>query len=82
MESNRVLTYLKSEIRSRALENGEVSAVDVSNVMRLHIEGAERGGFVTKAFRDLLSEGFLRRTRRTEWNRNTRHQVTVYDLRD
>jgi hypothetical protein len=81
MEPNRVLTYLKSEIRSRALENGEVSAVDVANVMRLHIEGSERGGFVTKAFRDLLSEGFLRRTKRTELNRDTRHQVTVYRIR-
>ncbi len=81
MELNRVLSYLKSEIRSRASENGEVSAVDVANVMRLHIEGPERGGFVTKAFRDLLSEGFLRRTNRTEWNRNTRHQVSVYRVR-
>lgn len=81
MELNRVLTYLKSEIRSRAIENGTVSAVDVANVMRLHIEGPERGGFVTKAFRDLLSEGFLRRTSRTEWNRDTRHQVSVYRIR-
>jgi hypothetical protein len=81
MSSNRALTYLKSEIRSRVLENGTVSAADVVNVMRLHLEGSERGGFVTKAFRDLVSEGVLRPTRRTELNRNTRHQVTVYRAR-
>jgi hypothetical protein len=49
--------------------------------MRLHLEGSERGGFVTKAFRDLVTEGLLRPTRRTELNRNTRHQVTVYRVR-
>ena len=81
MSLNRALTYLKSEIRSRGRENGVVSAADVYNVMRLHFEGAERGGFVTKAFRDLIVEGFLRRTERTEINQNTRHQVTVYRVR-
>ena len=81
MSSNRALTYLKSEIRSRVLENGTVSAADVVNVMRLHFEGPERGGFVTKAFRDLVSEGLLRPTKRTELNRNTRHQVTIYRTR-
>ena len=65
MSLNRALTYLKSEIRSRGRENGVVSAADVSNVMRLHFEGA----------------GFLRRTERTEINQNPRHQVTVYRVR-
>ncbi len=81
MQSNRVLTYLKSEMRTRALNSGTVSAADVTNVMRSHIEGSERGGFVTKAFFDLVSEGFLSPTWDTEVNPNTRHNVTVYRLR-
>lgn len=84
MNTNRVLTYLKSEARSRALSDteGEVSAADIKNVMRSHVEGPERGGFVTKAFFDLQAEGFLRKTNFTEVNPLTRHPVTVYRLRD
>ena len=80
--SNRVLIYLKSEARSRALTNeqGEVSAADIRNVMRSHIDGSARGGTVTKAFFDLMSEGFLSRTKFTETNPDTRHQVAVYKL--
>lgn len=78
--SNRVLTYLKSEARSRAITNGEVSASDIRNVMRSRVEGPSRGGFVTKAFFDLQNEGFLKATKYTETNPDTRHQVTVYKL--
>jgi len=80
--SNRVLIYIKAEARSRALTNGEVSAADVRNVMRSHVEGSQRGGVVTKAFFDLQAEGFLKRTNLTETNPTTRHQVTVYKLLD
>ncbi len=80
MNSNRVLTYLKSEARSRAINEGFVSAADITNVMRSHVEGASRGGFVTKAFFDLQTEGFLRRTNQTETNPTTGHEVSVYKL--
>ena len=78
MSSNRVLTYLKSEARSKALTNGEVSAADIRNVMRSHVEGPARGGTVTKAFFDLKQEGFLRNTSFTELNPMTRNQVRIY----
>jgi len=81
MNSNRVLTYLKSEARSRALTNGEVSAADIKNVMRSHVEGSARGGKVTKAFFDLQVEGFLRRTDWTEVNPFTNHPVIVYEIK-
>lgn len=82
MQSNRVLTYLKSQARSRALQStdGMVSAADICNVMRSHVEGASRGGFVTKAFHDLMTEGFLQRTDLLERNPVTRHNVSVYEL--
>ena len=80
MDSNRVLTYIKSEARSRALTNGEVSAADIRNVMRSHVEGSSRGGYVTKAFFDLQSEGFIVRSNATDVNPATRHEVTVYRL--
>lgn len=80
MQSNRVLTYLKSEARSLATNNGEVSAADIRNVMRSHVEGATRGGFVTKAFNDLVEEGFVQRTSIVEKNPVTGHDVTVYRL--
>lgn len=81
MLDNRTLTYLKSEARSRAILNGEVSAADICNVQRSNVQGTVRGGFVTKAFFDLVSEGFLDRTMITEVNPVTRHPVTVYRLR-
>jgi len=78
MDTTRAFTYLKSEIRRLARRNGVVSAVDVQNVMREHLDGEGRGAFVRNAFSALISEGFLAPTERTVRNPNNRHQVTLY----
>jgi hypothetical protein len=80
MNTQRAFSYLKSEIRSRALRNGTVSAVDVRNVMRRYFSGISRGAWVTNAFRELISEGFLTPTELTIRNPDNRHQVTVYSI--
>ena len=80
MTTQRAFSYLKSEIRTRALRNGTVSAVDVRNVMRRHLDGISRGAFVTNAFRQLISEGFLVTTGKTVVNPDNGHQVTVYQV--
>lgn len=80
MDTSRAFTYLKSEIRSVARLNGEVSAADVRNVMRTYFEGSTRGATVSNAFRSLIREGFLRPTNRTERNPDNRHDVKVYRL--
>lgn len=80
MNTQRAFSYLKSEIRRLARKNGSVSAVDVRNVMRLHLTGISRGAFVTNAFRELLSEGFLVRTSDTVLNPDNRHNVSVYKI--
>ena len=78
MNTQRAFSYLKSEIRSRALRNGTVSAVDVRNVMRRHLTGISRGAFVTNAFKQLISEGFLVTTTETVLNPDSGREVTVY----
>ena len=78
MSTDRAFTYLKSEIRRIARTNGVVSAVDVRNVMRTHLDGDSRGAFVRNAFTALISEGFLAPTSVTTRNPDNRHQVTVY----
>lgn len=78
MTTERAFTYLKSEIRRVARRNGTVSAVDVRNVMRLHLDGEGRGAFVKNAFNALINEGFLAPTELTTRNPDNRHQVTVY----
>ena len=78
MNTQRAFSYLKSEIRSRALRNGTVSAVDVRNVMRRHLTGISRGAFVTNAFKQLISEGFLVTTTETALNPDSGREVTVY----
>ena len=80
MTTNRAFTYLKSEIRRIARRNGTVSSVDVRNVMRNYFSGFSRGAWVTNAFRDLISEGFLVSTNETTYNPDNRHQVTVYTI--
>lgn len=80
MSSQRAFTYLKSEIRRIARRNGTVSAVDVRNVMRSHLDGISRGAWVTNAFKELLSEGFLVRTSETVLNPDNRHNVSVYKI--
>jgi len=78
MTTDRAFTYLKSEIRRVARNKGVVSAVDVRNVMRLHLDGESRGAFVKNAFNALINEGFLAPTSVTVRNPDNRHQVTVY----
>lgn len=78
MDTTRAFTYLKSEIRRLARRNGVVSAVDVRNVMREHLDGESRGAFVRNAFSALISEGFLAATELTVRNPSNRHQVTLY----
>jgi hypothetical protein len=78
MTTDRAFTYLKSEIRRVARNKGVVSAVDVRNVMRLHLDGESRGAFVKNAFNSLINEGFLAPTSVTARNPDNRHQVTVY----
>jgi len=80
MSNQRAFTYLKSEIRRIARRNGTVSAVDVRNVMRSRLDGNSRGAWVTNAFRELLSEGFLVRTEETVLNPDNRHNVSVYKI--
>jgi hypothetical protein len=80
MTTNRAFTYLKSEIRRIARRNGAVSSVDVRNVMRNYFSGSSRGAWVTNAFKDLISEGFLVYTSETTYNPDTRHQVAVYGI--
>ena len=80
MTTQRAFSYLKSEIRTRALRNGTVSAVDVRNVMRRHFDGNSRGAWVTNAFKQLISEGFLVTTGATVLNPDNGHQVTVYSV--
>ena len=80
MTTQRAFSYLKSEIRTRALRNGTVSAVDVRNVMRRHFDGISRGAWVTNAFKQLLSEGFLVSTGTTVLNPDNGHRVTVYQV--
>ena len=80
MNTQRAFSYLKSEIRTRALRNGTVSAIDVSNVMRRYFTGISRGAWVTNAFRELISEGFLVSTDNTVVNPSNGHKVTVYRI--
>ena len=78
MTTDRAFTYLKSEIRRVARRQGTVSAVDVRNVMRTHLDGDGRGAFIRNAFSSLVNEGFLTPTEVTVRNPENRHQVTVY----
>lgn len=79
---NGVVGRIKSEIRRR-LARGvtEISAVDVSNVMRSRVTGSSRGAAVRRAFTDLVEDGTLRATSLTQYNPDTRHSVTVYRAR-
>lgn len=78
---NGLVGRIKSEIRRRAARGAtEVSAVDVSNVMRSRVTGTSRGAVVRRAFADLVNEGFLRVTDYTEYNPDTHHSVTVYEV--
>ena len=80
MNTQRAFSYLKSEIRSRALRNGTVSSADVRNVMRQHLSGNSRSAWVTNAFRQLISEGFLVSTGDTVVNPDSGRKVTVYQI--
>jgi hypothetical protein len=80
MNTQRAFSYLKSEIRSRAIRNGTVSAWDVRNVMRRYFSGISRGAWVTNAFRELISEGFLVSTDTTVVNPDNGHKVVVYKI--
>lgn len=76
----QVVSRIKTRVRDLALDNGEVSAKDVRNVMRSQTEGHERGGFVTRAFNELVSEGFLRRTGSKILNPATKNKCHIYNL--
>lgn len=76
---NGLVGRIKSEVRRRVSRGiTEISAVDVTNVMRSRVSGAPRGAVVRRAFADLVDEGFLKATDYTEYNPDTHHSVTVY----
>lgn len=76
---NGTVGRIKSEIRRRLARGAlEISALDVVNVMRSRVTGSARGAAVRRAFADLVEDGTLRATRRTEYNPDTRHSVTIY----
>lgn len=74
-----VVSRIKTAARRRASRTGTVSAVDVSNVSRT-TRGERRGAVIRRVFADLVSEGFLVATSNTQYNRDTRHSVTVYRI--
>jgi hypothetical protein len=79
---NTVVSRLKTAIRGRVKKGAiEVSALDISNVMRTASNNSSRGAAVRRAFADLVNEGFLVPTEFAEYNADTHHSVTVYRTR-
>lgn len=72
-----VVSRIKTVVRQRVLKSDTVSALDVANVSRT-TRGERRGAVIRRVFADLIAEGLLVATSERRYNRDTRHNVTVY----
>lgn len=81
MDSNKkfetAVSTIRSAIKRKANQSDEISSVDVSNVAP-SIKGNQRGAAVREAFASLVREGFLKMTKQSVYNPDTRHSVSVY----
>jgi hypothetical protein len=79
---NTIVSRLKSTIRQRIKKGSmTVSALDLRGVLRTASQNSSRGAAVRRAFTDLVNEGTLVPTQRTQYNSDTHHSVTVYRAR-
>lgn len=72
-----VVNRVKSAARRRAKKAQTLSALDLSSLART-THGERRGAVIRKVFADLIAEGLLVATSERRYNRDTRHNVTVY----
>ena len=78
-QTKRIFTQLKRSIMRKAKARGEVSAIDLQNVMR-SVSGFARGALISNAFRSLEKDGQLSRAGFQDVNPSTGHRVQVYQV--
>lgn len=77
MSFTDAVSRFRSVLIRRAKKNTTVSSVDISAVVP-SVTGPRRGAAVRRAFDILVSDGVLKRTSQTVYNRATESRVAVY----